>query len=68
MELIFDSKLSVQKNEALARLVQAARQAVQALQSESSQWEGEGYQGHYSDEEIAALQAALIPFEGMYHK
>lgn len=49
----------------LKALVEAAKKAISAMESESWQWQGEGYQGGYSDDEIAALKLALKPYEAV---
>lgn len=66
MVAIFSSRLTVEKNNQLAALVKAARNALAAMKSEDANWKGEGYQGDYSEDEIKALEASLQPFEGMY--
>jgi hypothetical protein len=46
-------------DEALLRLIKAAKAAAEALRDESRSWQDEGYQGDYHAAELAELEAAI---------
>jgi hypothetical protein len=55
--------IQLQQREAdVVELVDTLREALQALYSESSQWQAEGYQGEYHQEEIDSIRRTLDKF------